>query len=190
MRWITPAMVWLSLMMGSLMAAPEPSEPTAVTTGSASEYDIKAAYLRNFVIFVEWPASAMGPVDAPVVIGVFDPTPFGPAFPSLQGKTVKRRAIKIRVCRSVEDAQRCHVVFVNPKEPDLSSAILKGLADKPVLTVGETPGFLQGGGVIRFAESGGRVRLEISLAAALRSNLQISSQLLELAKVIENVRAP
>jgi hypothetical protein len=183
-------MAWLWLMIGSLTAAPEPSAPAAVGTGSAGEYEIKAAYLRNFVLFVEWPAAAMGPGDEPVVIGVFDPTPFGPAFPSLQGKTVKRRAIKIRVCRSIDDAQRCHVVFVNPREPHIAATVLKGLVDKPVLTVGETPGFLQDGGVIRFAESGGRVRLEISLAAALRANLRISSQLLELAKVTDNVRAP
>ena len=63
--------------------------------------------------------------------------------------------------------------------------VLKDLGSGPVLTVGEMPEFAEKGGVIRFKVEQDRIRLEINVAAAARSRLRISSQLLKLARIVE-----
>lgn len=190
-KWMFLALAWLWLSTGPLQSAPaQPTGSPELRVRDAGEYEIKATYLRNFVIFGNWPATAMDETNAPIVIGVFNPEPFGPSFNALQGKTVRRRPIKIRVCQTIDDAQGCHVVFVNPKEDRQTGAILTALRDKPIVTVGETPQFLKEGGIIRFVNSDGRVRLEINLAAARQARLSFSSQLLEIAKVVDNDKAP
>jgi hypothetical protein len=63
-------------------------------------------------------------------------------------------------------------------------SILAGLKDASVLTVGETEGFAARGGIINFYIEGNRVRFEINPDAAHRSGLKISSQLLQLGKLV------
>jgi hypothetical protein len=54
-----------------------------------------------------------------------------------------------------------------------------------VLTVGDVEGFTQAGGVIRLTNDDRRIALEISLGAADRAFLKISSRLLSLARIVE-----
>ena len=51
----------------------------------------------------------------------------------------------------------------------------------PVVTVGESPGFIAAGGIINLVNVGGRIRFEINATAARRNDLDISSRLLALA---------
>ncbi len=61
-------------------------------------------------------------------------------------------------------------------------AILAGLHNSPVLTVGEAADFLGSGGMIRFCLEGNKVRFEINREAAESAKLRISSKLLLLAR--------
>jgi hypothetical protein len=57
-------------------------------------------------------------------------------------------------------------------------------ASLPTLTVGDYPEFLNEGGVVYLRMVGGRVRFEVNVAAARRSGLHLSSQLLRLAMAV------
>jgi hypothetical protein len=59
--------------------------------------------------------------------------------------------------------------------------VLAQVQGAPVLTVGDTEGFLRAGGVINFVLEGSKVRFLIDQAAAERSGLRISSKLMRLA---------
>ena len=83
-----------------------------------------------------------------------------------------------------EDVGRSHIVFISDSENERLPAILKSLEAAPVLTVGEMNQFAERGGVIRFKVDQERIRLEINVAAAQRSRLRISSQLLKLARIV------
>jgi hypothetical protein len=54
-----------------------------------------------------------------------------------------------------------------------------------VLTVGESEGFLERGGMINFVVKGKNVRLEINLVAAEAAGLKISSRLLAIADIVK-----
>lgn len=143
------------------------------------EYQVKAAYLYNFVKYVEWP----DPVTGPILICVAGQNPFGTVLEDLvRNETV--RGVPLRTEVIPGPIPECHVVFT-PRTSRIP-VYLKAAAGTPTLTVGETDGFIELGGMIRFFVDGGKnVRFEINRAAAERVKLRISSRLLQLARLAE-----
>jgi len=80
----------------------------------------------------------------------------------------------------------CDVLFV-PRRFAAAHEYLHAVDGKPVLTVGESPEFVQEGGIVNFFLDGKRVRFEINPAAATRANLRISSRLLQLARLVNPI---
>jgi len=159
---------------------------THVHSGDATlEYQVKAAFLLNFLKFVEWPQDGTQAVKpgTPLIVGVYGDNPFGAAFENtFSGKTVDGHPVQLRFCSSEEDAGACHLVFVSNGRK--LTPLLENLQNKNVLTVGESGDFLRAGGAIRFLIEDERVRFEISLAAADRARLRISAKLLQLARKV------
>jgi hypothetical protein len=142
------------------------------------EYQVKAAFLFNFLKFVEWPPAASG---APWVIGVLGHDPFGDVLDrTVQGKTVNGHGIEVRRYTRVADVRGCNVLFVG--RADFARV---GIPDQPgLLTVGESPGFIKAGGIINFYLEENRVHFEIRPSAAHSAGLQVSSQLLKLGRTL------
>lgn len=155
--------------------------PAAVSAQPA-EYDVKAAFLFNFVKFVEWPADAFAGERAPVTICVFGKDPFGRVLDNVvQGERLGERSLVVQRPDRLDGLDACHVLFVSPSEKDRMTEVLARVEGEPVLTVGDTDGFLRAGGVVNFRLEGTKVRFVIDQAAAERSGLRISSKLLRLA---------
>lgn len=151
-----------------------------------SEYQVKAAYLFNFLKFVEWPENAFGDPLAPIVIGVVGDDPFGDALPQVViGKTVQGRDVVVRIYRAGEDLRGAHILFIGSSERKKVPAILFSLRGSDVLTVADMEGFLDLGGMIQFVPENNRVRFAINVEAARRAKLKMSSKLLSLAKTVE-----
>lgn len=150
-----------------------------------SEYEVKAAFLYNFARFVEWPLDAPGD-DRTFVVTVLGRDPFGRALDeTLRGKKIDEKPVVVRRVLRSEEVGRSHIVFISDSEEERLPAILKSLEAAPVLTVGDMNLFAERGGVIRFKVEQDRIRLEINVAAAQRSRLRISSQLLKLARIVD-----
>jgi hypothetical protein len=149
-----------------------------------SEYQVKAAYLFNFLKFVEWPENSFTDPLAPIVIGVVGEDPFGNALPQVViGKTVQGRDLVIRIYHAGEDLRGAHILFISASERKRLPTILSGLHGSSVLTVADTAGFLDAGGMIQFLNENGRVRFAVNVDATGRAKLKMSSKLLSLAKV-------
>ena len=148
---------------------------------SSREYEIKAAYLYNFIKYVDWPSYG-----DTITIGVLGNDPFGAALAPLNGKIVKGRRLLIKHLDSVREAQQCQIIFVSSSEKQRLQEIFESLRSARVLTVGETQGFADGGGIINFIEENNKVRFEINAEAARRTGLNISSELLKLARLVKS----
>ncbi len=152
---------------------------------SATEYQVKAAFLFNFAKFVEWPADAFSGTDAPLQICLLGQDPFGHEFEEVIGdKSVNGHRIEVIHPSGVPQARGCQIIFVAFSEKRQAPEILRGLRGANVLTVGDSPGFAGIGGVINFVVADGRVRFEINMKAAERAHLKISARLLTVAKLI------
>ena len=62
--------------------------------------------------------------------------------------------------------------------------ILRACRSKPVLLMGEQPGFSAAGGTVTFYSEEQRILFEINQASAERAGLAVSSQLLKLARIV------
>lgn len=158
---------------------------SAAAAQSASEYQLKAAFLFNFAKFVEWPADAFPTADAPLEICVLGQDPFGRDFEQvIIEKTVNGHRLEIAHPDGVPQARACQILFVASSEKQRVRDILRGLAGASVLTVGDTAGFAKMGGIINFILDESRVRFEINVTAAERANLKLSARLLTVAKLL------
>ncbi len=147
------------------------------------EYEVKAAFLLNFMQFVEWPAGALPPAGTPLVIGVLGEDPFGLMLEqTIEGETIHGRPLTIRRARRLTDLKDCHLVFVCRSEKPNLREIASALRGYPVLTVSDVEQFCRHGGMIGLVTEGGRIRFEISQEAAEQAGLKISSKLLRLAR--------
>ncbi|MFQ5656776.1 MAG: YfiR family protein [Candidatus Methylomirabilales bacterium] len=155
-------------------------------SASLREYQIKAAFLYNFVKFVEWPAEALPPPSVTMNVCVLGDDPFGVALDSIEGKTVKGRILEVKRFKTVQALEPCHVLFISSSEKKRLARIVETLKGSSVLTVGEMDRFAERGGIINLIITKNRVRFEINEGAAERAGLKISSKLLKLAEVVRD----
>jgi hypothetical protein len=59
----------------------------------------------------------------------------------------------------------------------------------PVLTIGEIPGFAKRGGIINLVLEDNKVHFEVNVEAAKEADLNISSRLLALARIVQEPAA-
>ncbi len=85
----------------------------------------------------------------------------------------------------LKDLKDCKILFVGASERAHVDDLVQIVKSLPILTVGETPGFAERGGVIRFVLEDNRVRFEVNVDAARQADLTISSRLLTLARIIQ-----
>jgi hypothetical protein len=154
-------------------------------TPSLAEYRIKAAFLFNFVQFVEWPPNAFTNERAPLVVCVAGRDPFGDALDqTLAGEWAGKRSIVVRRASGPEGLGSCHLLFVSKSEKGRLGTLLQAVGDSaPVLTVSDIEGFVDGGGTIGFFLERKRVRFEISPSQAQQHGLKLSSQLLGVGRI-------
>lgn len=171
---------WTALLLAALLAVPGVvvAETPAQT---ASEYDVKAAFLYNFTKFVDWPPAAF-PDPASLKVCVLGDDPFGRSLQSVAGEQVANHKLTVVRTDSLSRPAGCQVLFISHSERERLPQILAAVRDSPVLTVGDTKGFVDQGVIINFTLEGSKVRFEINTEAADRAGIKISSKLLQLAK--------
>lgn len=174
------AILWLtlSLLLGAAAGLARASE-------ISKESQIKAAFVYNFLKFVEWPADKLTNNDSALTIGVLGK---GPITSELQ-KAVKDRRINgrelvVKTVETAEAARGLHLLFVTASEDNRLDSLLAQTADASVLTVGESEQFAKRGGIITFVLEGDKLRFEINIDAAEAANLKISAQFQKLAKTV------
>jgi len=160
-----------ALLVGAVRGAPFAQEVPR-------EYRVKAAYLYNFVKYVDWP----DPAKARILICVAGQNPFGTELESLI-RNERVHGVPLATEVIIEGRTDCDVLFT-PSTANIP-VYLKAVAGLPTLTIGETPRFVQQGGMIGFYPDGVNIRFEINLTAVARAQLRISSRLLQLARIVE-----
>ena len=158
---------------------------TQVRAQTPDEYKVKAAFLFNFVKFVEWPAEAFSDNRAPVVIGVVGADPFGSKIDQMFNGRIANGRPLVKRFPNFKALTFCHILFVCSSEKN-NLRLALAAAGAAVLTVGETEQFTQMGGIINFTIVDSKVRFEINQVAAERAGLKIIAKLLNLSRPARN----
>ncbi len=175
------------------------SFPAMADSAPSRECQIKAAFLYNFVRFVDWPEDKLGDANEPIRIGIIGKNPFGNAFEPIKDKKLKGRKVIIETFKGlskikpskknvktpqhpeIKRIRKCHLLFICTSEKEHLADIIELVRRHGVLTIGQMPGFLESGGIINFLEEEKKIRFEINLKVARKSKLKIRAKLLRLA---------
>jgi hypothetical protein len=153
--------------------------PTAPAAEQFSGDSLKAAYLYRFPRYVDWPGE---PRNSTFTIAVLGARSLADELERmLAGQTIKARPARVRKINSIAEIGDAQVVFVGSDQaPSTIRRTVDALEGRSVLLVtdGQDMGL---GGTINFVQVERHIRFEVSLPAAKRSRLAISSELLSVA---------
>ncbi|HVR50043.1 MAG TPA: YfiR family protein [Pseudorhodoferax sp.] len=158
----------------------------AQARSDALEQQVKAAYLFNFIGFVEWPAESFAAADSPLQIGIMEADALADQLVrTIAGRTVRGRPLAVRKLRRADPTAELHLLFIGlaPK-PALADALGKARR-RSVLLVTDAEGALQEGSMINFVLADERLRFEVAPKTAEQSGLAISARLLAAALRVE-----
>ena len=151
------------------------------------EYLIKAAFIYNFVKFVEWPdgkaINQQSNIDI-CVLGSNSLESAGAVFKA--ASTPKLNLSLVQETSAKKVPSHCHIVFISQSEGDHFSEIMAALKNQPVLTISDMDNFAESGGMIGFIASDNKIKIQVNTKAITSAGLRVDAQLLEIAmKVIK-----
>ena len=144
---------------------------------------LKAAMIQKIIAFVRWPSGAGA---EPFVLAVLGDGELGARLRVVfDGQRVAGRPVKVLDVEREAGLPVCDALFIGAHFADALERLLQSLAGKPVLTLGDTPGFAQRGVAVNlFVDASHRVRFEINRASIEGSGLRASFQLLSFATLV------
>jgi hypothetical protein len=142
------------------------------------EDQFKAAYLFNFLKFVDWPASL--PSDVITVCFMGADGVYDTLAPDIEDKRAAARRLALRRLEPNADPHGCHVLYIDAAVLAKSGA-RPVTAEQPILTISDAAGFTNSGGIIELFTVDNRLRFSIDVTHAQKIGLRISSNLLQLA---------
>ena len=151
------------------------------------ERSVKAAYLYKFLSYVDWPPAAFAQPVSPYVIAIAGADPVASELVALtSGRTVNNRPVTVKRVNFGDSLAGVHLLFIGQQEGARQAQWLRAGALRAVLTVTENDVGLPEGSVINFRQVEGRIRFEISLPAAERNDLKLSSRMLSVALNVQH----
>jgi hypothetical protein len=175
---------WRVLLLISVLMA---SVQLPAQQAMKREYQIKAVFLFNFTQFVQWPAAAFPATDSPLVIAILGEDPFGLYLDeTVKGEMIDNHPLVVKRYSTVEEVRDCHILFITHADKNDIRRALDDLKVQPVLTVSDVDGFTKMGGMIRFFNENGRIKLRINVQSVSDAELVVSSKLLRLAEIVSS----
>lgn len=151
---------------------------------TASEYQVKAAYLYNFAKSAQWPEQSLASGSSPLLIGVVagDEEFIDTLRQTVAGKTVGTHVILVKRVSTEAEMDFCQIIFFRSSAGHKrTQAFIASLASASILLVGEDDAFLAQGGMINLVSKDGTIHFEVNRAALDRASIHLSPALLAAA---------
>ena len=151
-------------------------------TMQAQQSAFKAAFLFHFTEYINWGDVKMQTFN----FAVLSQSPITKQMQTIANeKKIKNKTIVVKEYNSLDEVQDCHILFVPGNSITPIETILAKYTGKQTLIVTEKEGYGKKGAHINFLISDNRLRFEINLDAFSSSGIEVSSQLLQHAIIID-----
>jgi len=158
--------------------------------GALSEAQVKVAFVYNFAKFTTWPATAFSSPQSPLTLCLIRTNDSAASvFSAIEGKQAQGRTLQIKRGIRGEDLKTCHILYIGEADEKSTLDALRSLGEAPVLTIADTEGFTQSGGMIELVAIDSNIQFEVNLDAARHAGMSFSAQLLKLSKVVLDSQA-
>ena len=138
---------------------------------------LKAAFLYNFALFVEWPAAPKGEFE----LCLYGGGPFE-AADALTGKKVGSATVRVRRPARVEDLRSCQILYIEATDRKALARARAAVETAPVLTIADASSGSENPAMISLVAENSHLAFDIDMHAAERVGIKISSRLLRLAR--------
>ena len=146
---------------------------------------IKASYVFNFIRFIKWPPEKLNTNKQPINICVINRSDnFVKAFQPAIGKKVDGHPLVLNEISDINDISSCHLVYIDKSEKKKVSTVLEQVEANKILSISDINTFCKQGGMIAMVNKKGTIKVEINLNVARKAGFHISSNLLEVAKIV------
>lgn len=142
----------------------------------AQEAKYYALFVAKFSQYIQWPNA-----ETPLIIGVYGNQE---VTSELEGFTSKKQNIQIATINSVQDVNKCQIVFLGDSKKGEFESIRVSIDKKEILLVTENMNFAERGAAISFYLDGTKLRFILNKQTIETQNLKVSGSLLSLADVI------
>lgn len=150
----------------------------------ALERRVKAAFLYRFTEYITWPETVFPNTRPAFVVAVIGDEALAAELQQITfGRSVQGRPVEVRRLGTGDKPGSEHLVFIGTHEKKRLQQLIQA-APPHAVVVTESEGALTLGSIINFVIADGRVRFEISLKAAERRSLRLSSRLLAVARTV------
>jgi len=149
--------------------------------GNVEEYDVKKIMIFKITSFIDWPKNSnISNSHNPVIISVIGENPFNGKLKKLaaQNYKIKNKQVIIKYIQSIDEINDCDILFISLSERYDVSKILKYTHKKPILTIGDTKGYMEKGVMIGLIRRGENIKFYINKKEADQCGFYINSQLL------------
>lgn len=158
----------------------------ALSTEIPAEAQVKAAFVYNFVKFTDWPPTVFPSPQSPMYLCLNrSKNNHFNAFTALEGRIVQGRPLQVKVINRVDEIKTCHVLYISDAEDKFVSEAIRATNNLPILTVSDADDFAESGGMIGLVVVNSGIQFEINQEATKRVNLNLSAQLLRLARTTD-----
>lgn len=147
----------------------------------SKEYQVKAAFIYNFVKFVEWPDGKAIAKQSNIDICVIGNTPFSNTGNVFKAASTAKLTLSLVDEKIGKAGEHCHVVFISASEEGRLGEIVNSLKNTPVLTVSDMDNFAERGGMIGFVKNDNKIKIEVNKKAVTSAGMRVDAQLLEIA---------
>jgi hypothetical protein len=169
------AIRFFMLLFGSLLLAAAGNAAAAARVDSLDENRLKALYVYRFVEYVQWRGQDE---QSPIVIGVLAAEEIASELEEVvaahRGRV--RKVVSLQTGSSIAGV---NVLYIGSSENGRLEQHLRNTSG--ILTITDSATGLDAGAVINLVPLENRVRFEVSLPAAERNGLVLSSRLLSVA---------
>lgn len=169
--------IFRSIVLAAVMAASSVIPMAAADLFVPRELQLEAAFFRKFLGYVSW---ARGQREGAPLLCVLGETPLHAVLTELLRQDDEVQ--ELRKVESAEEGRSCSLLYISETESGYLPELIESLSGSGVLTVSNIKEFADLGGMIQFIVDGEHVRFIINQAAAEKEGIQISSQLLALAR--------
>ena len=147
------------------------------------ELELKAVFLGRFASYVQWPQQQQQP---PVFhIAVVGAHPLGERLAALYAdKRIQGKPVRIDTVAKVQDIGTPQLLFVASPTVAARQAAIAYAQSRGILTVSDSKGFAELGGVIQINFVAQNVQIKINHEAAVKTGLHIGAPLLSIATVL------
>jgi hypothetical protein len=162
--------------------------PLRVWAQPVPEYELKAAFVYNFMQFTEWPPHSPGHRSTTLNLCVSASSPLSSALYGLNGRTVKGKRVAVNFVGRYDALPDCHVLFLDAADKPRLVQIRKAIADAAVMTISDEAEIIRDGVVIGLGLlDDNRMGFHVNLQAMHQAHLAISSKLLRLSQPLSRL---